>query len=684
MELINWTTISLEHYIISGLGFLILIFFIIILNSNKRLKRIRKQQIADKIDLDEAGKREKWFRVFTESIPQVFWIQNQIKTLYISPHFEDLTGHSESIIRKNSSGLLDICHPDDREGLDLAHVKFRKDYSKALDHSFRIIRSGEQTIWIRKRIFQYKHMTGEVFYIGLLEDITEKQSFIEHIKDNRLLLDNILGSIDEGIFGLDREFMPIYWNKEMESITGKKQEDILNGKTIFEHFPHMIKNGASEIIQNTLEGIISGDKTYPFLLQNKRKGFTKDKYLPLVNTHDEITGIIGFIKDITEDLAMESILEKTQEHYALTLQAVNDGIWDWNLRTNDIIFSDSWFAMLGYSPDELSSSMETLIGLLLDQSDQQIIIDAGKRLATGEPIELELRMKHKSGEIYWMMIRGKGIEITQDGNSNRAIGTQTDITQRKKYELDLFYAKEKAEESDRLKSSFLANISHEIRTPMNAIIGFTDLLISDTTDKEEKNNFSLLIRQNSDRLLKMITDIVELSQMESEKQNLNIEKIDLVNFLKKSAQTIYKSFGAAKAEKVAMKIQIPPQTKEISIQSDPEILEKILHSLIHNACTFTEKGQISIGFLPPGEDTISIFVKDTGIGIKAEDQGRIFNQFTQIDQGLTRSHDGSGLGLTLATKLSKQLKGDICVESKYGKGSCFYLSLPYQTPSDML
>ncbi|MEA1876036.1 MAG: PAS domain-containing protein, partial [Bacteroidota bacterium] len=646
MDSIDLTTISVEQYTLAGLGLALLICLLIIMSSRRKLKQIRKQQLADKIDLEEAGKREKWFRIFTESIPQVFWIQNQIQTIYLSPHFESLTGHPESLIRKNISGLMKICHPEEIESLKAAHEKFWKDPKNHLDVSFRIKKSGSQWAWIRERIFHYRHLSGEVFFIGLLEDITEKQSFIENINENRLLLDNILGSIDEGILGLDKDFKPIYWNKEMESITGKKHEEIFNGQNLFEHFPHMLENGLSEIIKDTLESRISEPEIYPFLLQNNRKGFTRDKYLPLINSHDEITGIIGFIRDVTEELARETILEKTQEHYALTLQAVNDGIWDWNLESDTMVFSDYWFAMLGYSPDELPFTIDTFFSLMANDSDNYLIAEARNKLIQGDNIDLEIQMKHKSGEIRWMMIRGKEIETSSEGIPIRAIGTQTDITQRKINELDLLMAKEKAEESDRLKSSFLANISHEIRTPMNAIIGFSDLLVSDTINEEEKQNFKLLIRQNSDSLLQMISDIIEFSKIESGQAEFHSEHIELKDLMKDIAMTICKSFGPKKASLVTMKIQTPPQTSEFTIRTDSDMLKRILQNLIQNACNFTEKGQISIGFLPPQDGRLTLFVRDTGIGIRPEDQERIFKQFEQIDHGLTRTHRGTGLGLT--------------------------------------
>lgn len=682
MDSIDLAAISVEHYTIAGLGLALLICLLIILNSRRKLEQIRKQQLADKIDLEEAGKREKWFRVFTESIPQVFWIQNQIKTIYLSPHFEHLSGHPESLIRKNISGLMEICHPDEVASLKIAHDEFWKDPKKPLDLSFRINKSGSQWVWIRERIFHYRHLSGEIFFIGLLEDITEKQSFIEHIKENRILLDNILSSIDEGILGLDRNFKPIYWNKEMESITGKLQQEIFKGQTLFEHFPHLLENGVSEVIKDTLEAKISEPKTYPFHLQNRRKGFTRDKYLPLVNARGEITGIIGFIRDVTEELARETILEKTQEHYALTLQAVNDGIWDWNLQSDTMVFSDRWFAMLGYSPDELPFTIDTFFSLMANDSDHDLIAEARNKLLKGENINLEIQMNNKSGEIRWMMIRGKGIETSSDGIPIRAIGTQTDITQRKINELDLLMAKEKAEESDRLKSSFLANISHEIRTPMNAIIGFSDLLASDTISEEEKQNFKFLIRQNSDSLLQMISNIIEFSKIESGQTTFQSEQIELTGLMKSTAMAIFKSFGPEKTSLVTMKIQTPPQTHELIIQTDSDMLERILQNLIQNACNYTEKGQISIGFLPPQDGRLTLFVRDTGIGIRPEDQKRIFKQFEQIDHGLTRTHRGTGLGLTLAQKLSVLMAGEITLESEFGKGSCFYLSLPYQTPSD--
>jgi PAS domain S-box-containing protein len=678
---IDWESIVLEYYYIAALSLLCLILIISLILSRRRIRQFKQKNIADQIDLQESGKREKWFSVFTKTIPQVFWIRGETMTHFVSPHFEELTGHSEKLIHDFPDGLLKICYPDDYEVIKQAHINFHKNELQTLDVSFRIKKSGNHYIWIRERIFRHRHFSGEKFVVGLLEDVTEKQLSIEEINDNRLLLDNILDSTDEGIFCLDKDFRIIYWNQEMQAICGMSAGEVINRGSIFNILPHLSENGAEEIIRLAARGQISESKTFPYHLPNNRKGFTEEKYLPLSNSRGEIIGVIGIIKDVSEELARDTILEKTQERYGLTLKAVNDGIWDWNMISDELIFSDRWFTMLGYEADELSSSKSTLKKLLATPLDIEVFENGMEDLYKGQSIEVEVKMTSKSNEIVWVLIRGKCIEYDSNGRPTRAIGTQTDITRRKTNELDLIAARDKAEESDKLKSAFLANMSHEIRTPLNAIVGFTDLITGeDPPSEEEKDLCRNQIRKNSENLLKLIDDIILLSTMESGQYVLNKSSFDLVELMTQTAKRVYKQFGKLKADKVTLKLQFPPEVCELSIVSDRNLVEIAIFHLLRNGLSYTNEGRVILGFKFIDDNTIEIFCKDTGIGIDPVNLDRIFKQFEQLDKGLSRTHEGTGLGLSLTRKITILLNGKIRIESEPNKGSCFCFTLPYQTP----
>jgi len=281
----------------------------------------------------------------------------------------------------------------------------------------------------------------------------------------------------------------------------------------------------------------------------------------------------------------------------------------------------------------------------------------------------------------WVQIRGKCTEFNSDGNAVRALGTQSDISNRKKDELALIKAKEKAEESDKLKSAFLANMSHEIRTPLNAIVGFTDLIAGGEEASHEDLALSRSqIRKNSDNLLGLINDIILMSTIEAEQYILQNDLIDLVELLKVTAKETYKNFGKDKAENVLLKLQIPPGIKIFHILSDSKLLKSSLCHLLKNALNYTQKGQVTIGFKQISDSTIEFYVQDTGIGIKQKDVERIFKQFEQLEQNLSRTHDGTGLGLSLTKKMVQLLKGEIHLQSEPGVGSKFFINLPFRTP----
>ncbi len=265
------------------------------------------------------------------------------------------------------------------------------------------------------------------------------------------------------------------------------------------------------------------------------------------------------------------------------------------------------------------------------------------------------------------------------GDENSLFSIVYDVSERTRIEKELIKAKEKAEESDKLKSAFLANMSHEIRTPMNAITGFSQLLKSKKIDDIKKDLFVNKINQNSMILLRLIDDIIDTSKIESGLLKLYDNAFELNNLINNIHQSYTEQKKFRDFKQVEIKTSYP--YNEINIKTDSTRLRQIIINLIENAIKFTEKGHIHFGYYQE-ERTLIFFVEDTGIGIHKEEQNEIFERFRQVDIGSTRKYGGTGLGLAICKGLITAMGGFIWLKSEPGKGSTFYFSLPLHEVSE--
>jgi signal transduction histidine kinase len=240
---------------------------------------------------------------------------------------------------------------------------------------------------------------------------------------------------------------------------------------------------------------------------------------------------------------------------------------------------------------------------------------------------------------------------------------------------ELKIAKDQAEESDRLKSAFLANLSHEIRTPMNAIIGFADLLNINGLDAKTREKYTHIIKNSGNYLLSIISDIVEISHIEADQVELNETEIDLHEFL----EDVYNAFKVSVPENKKLVINLVKEKSKISHKSkmDEVKLRQILMNLLNNALKFTEQGEISFGYQISDNAEITFFVKDTGIGIASENHKIIFERFRQIDKGKLKTNTGSGLGLSITKAYVELMGGTIELISDLRKGTEFKITFPY-------
>jgi signal transduction histidine kinase len=244
---------------------------------------------------------------------------------------------------------------------------------------------------------------------------------------------------------------------------------------------------------------------------------------------------------------------------------------------------------------------------------------------------------------------------------------------RKNSEMKLLREKERAEESDKMKSSFMSNLSHEIRTPLNGILGFSKLMLSDRFDENKKKQYLSKVETSSKQLLSVIDDLIDLSRIESG----SIKIIQMPVDLKELLVQIYDSFlqEIPDQKMVHLDLDLPFNNKTVELKTDPQRLKQIIFNLLKNALQYTTSGSISLGYRLRGKK-VQIQVSDTGIGIEKEDLPKVFNRFWQVDHDKARNYGGSALGLSISKDFAQMLGGDIMVKSKPGKGSTFTLVLP--------
>jgi CheY-like chemotaxis protein/nitrogen-specific signal transduction histidine kinase len=263
-------------------------------------------------------------------------------------------------------------------------------------------------------------------------------------------------------------------------------------------------------------------------------------------------------------------------------------------------------------------------------------------------------------------------------SGKQCLVNMVDITERNKTELELIKAKEKAEESDRLKSAFLTNMSHEIRTPMNGILGFTELLKEPNLSSDDQKDFIQTIQISGERMLNTINNIVDISKIESGLIQIDIKE----TYINQKIEFIYKFFKPEveiKGLKFLFKNGLP--SKEAIINTDNEKVYAILTNLVKNAIKFTYDGSIEFGYEKKGE-YLEFFVKDTGIGIPQIQHQMIFERFRQGSESHNRGYEGSGLGLSICKSYVEMLGGKVWVKSEEGKGSTFYFTIPYNAVSE--
>ncbi len=384
----------------------------------------------------------------------------------------------------------------------------------------------------------------------------------------------------------------------------------------------------------------------------------------------------GYFKNVTgeEDsnyiiFTFRNVVTELTQEYVLNMALHRTKIfpWSYDIKCNLMIIDPRYFEYLGIPAGDCTLTNEQF-AQMVHPNDIEGVITALTLTVHGSLIETPVSYRLRRGDGQWEWFEAQSTYLGQGTQTPfRLVGVCMSTQEHKKIEEELTKARDKAQQSDKLKSAFLANMSHEIRTPLNAIVGFSNLLVDGdmSFQKEEIKEFLSLIYLNCEQLLALISDILDLSKIESNTMVFNITEQPLTPLL----QNILRAQQINVPQEVELLLDLP--ATDTIITTDPLRLKQVINNLINNAIKFTSKGAVTLGY-KQNNDQVSIFVKDTGSGIDEDKINRIFERFYKGDNFV----QGTGLGLAISHTIVEHLKGTITVTSEIGKGSHFTIQHP--------
>ncbi len=587
---------------------------------------------------------------------------------YSSIGIKDIYGLTPEQVVESAELVFEMIHPDDLERVGESIQKSADNLSPWRDEYRVILPGNKEPTWIEGYSIPQRLDDGSTLWHGLITNIDQRKKAEEKIK----FLSEITQQAKSAVLTTNLDFEITWINESFKKLYEYTLEEVQGKSPIMFNADFL-----SEEIQTEIYDTISvGNKYKTEILNKKKDGTVFPCELQVFPIRDERNTIIAYsshMTDITERKEKEKELKdskKIAQENEIRYKALHNAsfggiavhdkgvILDCNQGLSDIT---------GYTFDELIG-MDGL--LLIEESFRELVME---NILAGYEKPYKAVGVRKNKELYPLRLEGK--EVPYKGKKVRSVEFR-DITERKKIESELIKSKDKAEESNRLKTEFLHNMSHEIRTPMNGILGFTQLLDDAYLTDKKRTHFVNIIQNSGRELLHIIDDILEISKLET-KQVSVVESEVCIN---DSFFELFSIFDIkAKEQGISLYFKKGLLDAESTIYTDKVKLNKILSNLLENALKFTTRGYVAFGYsLKKNNTLLEIYVKDTGIGIEPEKQKIIFERFSQAEKKISRKAGGLGLGLSIAKENAELLDGEISVESKTTDGATFTVTIPYK------
>lgn len=507
----------------------------------------------------------------------------------------------------------------------------------------------------------YDESGAFLYHDGIVLDVTERRATEEKLEEQRQLLENIIANIPVFVFWKDRDCKYLGCNQLVADIAGLASPAGLVGKDDFDEVmpwtpeqarafhiddQAVMESGQARI--NVEETQTQADGTTAHLLTSK---------VPLREENGEVSGLLGLSFDITER-------RRTEERLDLAIRAANEGLWDWNLITDEIFFNDTTFSMLGYRSGDIEHTLDSWKSLVHPDDLTRALAAIQQHLDGVTPsYRCEIRVRAADGSWRWILDVGEVTDRDGSGRPVRMIGVHIDVT-------ELRAARERAEAADRAKSEFLSNMSHELRTPLNGVLGYAQLLLRDADMTSEQRRSMSAIQSCGQHLLTLINDVLDLAKIESGKLSMEMGDTDLQELLT-SVRDVLAQRATEKG--IAIHLEVSPEVPR-GVITDATKLRQVLVNLAGNAIKFTDEGSVTLRVSEPAIGTLQFEIVDTGVGMTPQELDRVFEAFAQADAG--KHAGGTGLGLAISRNIVAALGGEIEATSEPGIGSRFRFDIP--------